>query len=134
MKRKAAMPGDRLSQLARAVALGLLGGCAMIEGPVGTATTGASAVLLINTGKTLTDHAISYITDEDCGMVNYERDRHYCKPWPDVIAHTEPELYCYRTLAQVECHAKPEPYGNKETLVGIRPAWPAPAVPAPAAK
>jgi hypothetical protein len=62
--------------------------------------------------------------DEDCGIVNYERTKHYCRPYPDVTIRAEPELYCYRTLAQVECHTRPEPYGNKETLVGIQPAWP----------
>ena len=134
MKRKMAMHEDRLSHLVLVVAFGLLGGCSLMEGPVGTATAGVSTVLLINTGKTLTDHAASYAMDEDCSMVNYEKTRHYCRDWPEVTVPTEPELYCYRTLAQVECHARPEPYGNKETLVGIRRAWPAAPPPAPAAK
>ena len=125
MKGTTAMRGDRLSQLTLTVAFALLGGCSLVDGPASMATTGVSAVLLINTGKTLTDHALSYAMDEDCSMVNYEKTRHYCREWPEVTVRAEPGLYCYKTLAQVECHARPEPYGNKETLVGIRPAWPA---------
>ncbi len=123
------MRGDRLRQMTLAVAFTLLGGCSLVEGPASVATTGVSTVLLINTGKTLADHALSYAIDEDCSMVNYEKTRHYCREWPEVTVRAEPELYCYKTLAQVECHTRPEPYGNKETLVGIRPAWPAPASP-----
>jgi hypothetical protein len=110
----------------RAMAAGmlLLSGCGLVEGPVGATSTGVSAVLLVNTGKTLTDHAASFVMDEDCGIVNYEKRGYYCLPKPEVTVREEPEMYCYRTLAQVECHTKPEPYGNKETLVGIRPAWP----------
>jgi hypothetical protein len=119
-----------MSQMTRIVAMMLLGGCALVEGPGTVATAGVSTVLLINTGKTITDHVLSYAIDEDCSMVNYEKTKHYCHEWPEVTARAEPELYCYKTLAQVECHARPEPYGNKETLVGIRPAWPVPP-PAP---
>ena len=115
---------DAVPRVAALLAVGVLAGCSLLEGPVGVATTGASAVLLVNTGKTITDHAASYVMDEDCSLVNYERTRHYCRPYPEVVTRVEPELYCYRTLAQVECHTRPEPYGNKETLVGIRPAWP----------
>jgi hypothetical protein len=129
MKGTTAMRGDRLNQMTLTVAFALLGGCALVEGPGSMATTGVSAALLINTGKTITDHVLSYAIDEDCSMVNYEKTRHYCREWPEVTVRPEPELYCYKTLAQIECHTRPEPYGNKETLVGIRPAWPAPETP-----
>jgi hypothetical protein len=129
MKGTTAMRGDRLSRMTLTVAFALLGGCSLVDGPASVATTGVSTVLLINTGKTLTDYALSYAMDEDCSMVNYEKTHHYCREWPEVTVRAEPELYCYKTLAQVECHPRPEPYGNKESLVGIRPAWPAPAVP-----
>ena len=124
------MHGDCLIRMTRIVAFALLGGCSLMESPTSLATAGVSTVLLINTGKTLADHAVSYAINEDCGIVNYEKTRHYCRDWPEATVRAEPELYCYKTLAQVECHAQPEPYGNKETLVGIRPAWPAPP-PAP---
>jgi hypothetical protein len=124
------MRRDGMSRMTHVVAMMLLGGCALVEGPGTVATAGVSTVLLINTGKTITDHVLSYAIDEDCSMVNYEKTKHYCHEWPEVTVRAEPELYCYKTLAQVECHARPEPYGNKETLVGIRPAWPAPP-PAP---
>ena len=129
MKGTTAMHGDCLSRMTRIVAFALLGGCSLMESPTSLATAGVSTVLLINTGKTLADHAVSYAIDEDCGIVNYEKTRHYCRDWPEATVRAEPELYCYKTLAQVECHAQPEPYGNKETLVGIRPAWPTPAPP-----
>lgn len=133
MKWNAAMPASRRIRIRAVIAATLIGvlpgGCSMLEGQATAATAGVSTVLLINTGKTITDHAVSYALDEDCSMVNYEKTRHYCRDWPDVTARAEPELYCYKTLAQVECHARPEPYGNKETLVGIRPAWPTPAAP-----
>lgn len=103
----------------------LAGACGAPE----LAVVAASTTVLVATDKTVADHAVSLATGEDCSIVGYERDRTYCRPHPPAIEVTSEPLYCYRTLADVECHASPNPYGGtRSTIVGpprrdvVRPA------------
>jgi hypothetical protein len=70
----------------------LLSGCAAIAtvGGGGVATiqtaqtidmvsTGASAASTVTTGKSLTDHAISYIVGKDCRMLNVLNKKKFCR-------------------------------------------------------
>lgn len=70
----------------------LLSGCAAIAtvGGGGVATiqtaqtidmvsTGASAASTVTTGKSLTDHAISYIVGKDCRMFNVLNKKKFCR-------------------------------------------------------
>ena len=53
------------------------------------AKLGADIVSGATTGKTLTDHAISYITDQDCSMFNLAEGESICSDYP--VASEEPE-------------------------------------------
>lgn len=70
----------------------LLSGCAAIAtvGGGGVATiqtaqtidmvsTGASAASTVTTGKSITDHAISYIVGKDCRMLNVLNKKKFCR-------------------------------------------------------
>ena len=70
----------------------LLSGCAAIAtvggGGISTiqtaqtidmVSTGASAASTVTTGKSLTDHAISYIVGKDCRMLNVLNKKKFCR-------------------------------------------------------
>ncbi|HEV7369560.1 hypothetical protein [Arenibaculum sp.] len=99
----------------------LLGALAMLVAGCGAselAVLAASTSVLVATDKTVTDHAVSLATGEDCSIVAYERDRTYCRPHPPALEVTSEPLYCYRTLADVECLATPDPHGGNPAAVG----------------
>ncbi len=97
------------------VALLLLGGCG---GEVGLVLVGASAVSFATTDKFLTDHAVSYATGEDCSALQLEQTGDYCRSElenAELAAEAEqrqnaaaPELYCYRTLGDINCYQEPD--------------------------
>lgn len=65
-------------------------------------------VSIINTDKTLIDHAVSLSTGQDCSTIRKIDGKSYCKKEPV----PETPLYCYRTLAAVSCYRTPDPYNT----------------------
>lgn len=93
-----------------------LGGCAApLVGGVGTAVEMES---LSSTKKSLIDHAVSSARGEDCSIVQLEREGYYCK---ENIVVDRSNLYCTRTLGEVECHNSPDPYRNGDTALASPP-------------
>ncbi len=70
---------------------------------------------VMTTDKTLADHVVSWASGKDCSSVRWELGRTYCKEdEPRPVAH----VYCYRTLGDVTCYDRPDPYGNQEQRMG----------------
>lgn len=96
----------------------LLAGCTVVTNPMdrylGTNVlegfqwlAALSVVSIINTDKTLTDHVVSAISGEDCSTVRYLSGDYYCdRPEPP-----QPPLYCYRSLGEITCFERSDPYG-----------------------
>lgn len=101
------------------LAAGLLAGCwSPSPGPV-LATVGVVDVIsLTTTKKTLGDHLVSGATGRDCSAVSYEQTGHYC---PEQKAVDRSNVYCYRTLADVNCHYLPDPHRNGQTALASPP-------------
>lgn len=89
-----------------------LGACAA-ETVAGVGITG-NIVSLNATKKTLVDHVVSGITGEDCSVISLEQTGEYC---PDKVEVVRSDVYCYRTLAAVDCHYLPDPYKNGHTAL-----------------
>jgi hypothetical protein len=107
--------------LAALAALPLLSACEALEGvPPGMLMAGATTGVLIATDKTVTDHVFSYVRDEDCRTTAYLETGHYCRPNPEPVTLVQEPLYCYRTLADVECHRVPDPFGGASRPVSQR--------------
>ncbi len=71
---------------------------------------------LMTTDKTVADHVISWASGKDCSTVRWELGRTYCKEdEPRPVAN----VYCYRTLGDVTCYDRPDPYGNREQKMGV---------------
>lgn len=87
-----------------------LGGCTG-EAALGVAV--ASGIVTLNaTKKTSVDHIVSGITGEDCSVISLEQTGQYCQEKLEVVRS---DVYCYRTLAAVDCHYLPDPYKNGHT-------------------
>lgn len=79
---------------------------------------GAEAVSLTSTKKTLGDHLASAATGKDCSSVTFTQTGTYC---PDKLVVDRSNVYCYRTLADVDCHYLPDPYKNGYTALASPP-------------
>ena len=73
-------------------------------------------VSVINTDRTLTDHAASLFTGRDCSTIRYLDGDHYCDRPPA----PQPALYCYRSLGAIVCHSESDPHGDGKQPVD----WP----------
>jgi hypothetical protein len=95
-----------------------LGGCLITPAAVTVAGTGADLVSLTSTKKTLGDHVASAATGKDCSSVTFSETGHYC---PEKVVVDRSKVYCYRTLADVDCHHIPDPYKNGYTALASPP-------------
>lgn len=105
-------PSPACVRLAAAAAVLALAGCGPASVGPEITTVAVSAAVLITTDKTITDHVVSAIKGEDCSIVAYEREGAYCSPYPPEMQVTREEIYCYRTLGDVDCHPVPNPFGG----------------------
>ncbi|MBL4614837.1 MAG: hypothetical protein JKY27_08190 [Magnetovibrio sp.] len=74
-----------------------------------------SAGVTMATDKTLVDHIVSYRSGKDCSTVRTEQGRTYCREDED---NSMPEMYCYRSIADVTCYSEPNPARSETGLVG----------------
>lgn len=109
----AAAPAAVVSALAVA---GLLAGCASPEATLASAAV--NVVSLNATKKTVTDHIASAIMGRDCSIITMNETGEYC---PEQVVVDRSNLYCYRTLAGVDCHNLPDPYKNSQTALASPP-------------
>lgn len=97
--------------------LPLAGGCT----PTSMVTGAGAAVDLVSltsTRKTVVDHVVSGLTGKDCSSVSFSQTGDYC---PEKVVVDRSNLYCYRTLADVECHHIPDPYRNGDRALASPP-------------
>ncbi len=89
-------------------AAGLLGLTACAD-PASLALSGASVVTAIDSGKTVTDHAFSYATGEDCSFLNSLRGEAWCQP---IVTEPSPppNQVCYRSIARMTCYPVENPH------------------------
>ncbi|HEY0834903.1 MAG TPA: hypothetical protein VGE72_13420 [Azospirillum sp.] len=89
--------------------------------PMGAAQVGLAAVefgSLNTTKKTLGDHLVSGVTGRNCSWIKLEETGQYC---PEEVVVDRSNVYCYRTLADVNCHYIPDPYKNGHTALASPP-------------
>lgn len=82
--------GVRRAFVLGAAAIGLTG--CLLPAPVMLASYGATGVVLLETGKTPTDHAISAVREEDCSLVRVLRREAICReraPVDTVVAEAD---------------------------------------------
>ena len=84
-------------------------------------SAGLAMLTLPQTKKTPIDLIVSNITDRDCSIVGYEQTGRYCK---DAQRKEVQHIYCIKTLGDVECHHKNDPYyGGERKLASAPPVY-----------
>ncbi|MEX2450179.1 MAG: hypothetical protein WD407_04925 [Rhodospirillales bacterium] len=71
----------------------------------------AEVVTTTSTGKTLSDHAVSFGSGKDCSTTRYQNGLTYCKEDEKDLKQTG--LYCYPTLGAATCYDRPNPHDYK---------------------
>ena len=80
---------------------------------------GVNGVSVVGTGKTITDHVVSFTTGKNCSTVRKNTGRHYCEE--DEVAAPE-NVFCYTTLGDVSCYDRPAPPRERKRIIGKIPA------------
>ena len=96
-----------LRPLSMLLALGVLTAC---TDPVSVALGGASVVSVVQTGKTISDHAMSAATGMDCSIGNTLSGVSWCQPPVNDAADPAADLVCYRSIAEVTCYTRDNPH------------------------
>lgn len=70
---------------------------------------GLGVASLKTTQKTIADHAIGLVTDQDCSMLRAQRGDAYCLSDDEMQARipVQPE-FCYRTIGEIDCYPAPD--------------------------
>ena len=107
------------------LAMGLSGCSAVATAPTGfPKLLGVNGASVIGTGKTITDHVVSFTTGKNCSTVRKNTGHHYCEE--DEL--TVPDnVFCYTTLGDVTCYDRPTPPRERKHIIGKIPAGAGPA-------
>ena len=72
--------------------------------PASLALGGASVVTMIDSGKTVSDHVMSYATGEECTFRHSLRGEAWCQPRRIEDSGEQSSLVCYQSIARVSCY------------------------------
>ncbi|MBP5856807.1 hypothetical protein KAJ83_07290 [Marivibrio halodurans] len=111
-----ARPSARLAVVAVlcALATGLSGCIGGVSAPA-VAAVGATATIVLE-DKLPTDYLAEAVTGQDCSYIRHVEDKGpLCRPPRREVV--ERPLYCYRTLADIECFEERDPYGIGQRTV-----------------
>ena len=75
---------------------------------------GIDGMTVVTTGKTLSDHVVSYMSGKNCSTVRRKTGQNFCEE--DDLSTPE-EIYCYNSLGNVNCFASPQPYGQRSSTI-----------------
>ena len=102
------------------LAIGLSGCSAVATAPTGfPKLLGVNGVSVIGTGKTITDHVVSFTSGKNCSTVRKNTGRHYCEE--DEVAVPD-NVFCYTTLGDITCYDQPVPPVESKRTIGQIPA------------
>ena len=87
-----------------------LGACSFY--PPIAAVEGVSAV---GTGKTVSDHLISFASGMNCSTIRSNTGRTYCE---EDEPNPTSKVWCYRTIGKVVCYDRPDPYQGNQRKMG----------------
>lgn len=83
---------------------------------VNTALAIAGTSFVINEDKLPTDVIAEAVTGLDCNSIRKQQDKGpLCRPPRQEII--EAPVYCYKTLAKIDCFERPNPYGYQQRTI-----------------
>ena len=89
----------------------LIGGCSVVaESPLNMkGMMAADGMALVTTGKTVSDHILSFASGKNCSTVRRQIGQNFCEE--DDLSEPE-EIYCYNSLGDADCYTTPQPFGQ----------------------
>jgi len=84
--------------------------------PASLALGGASIVTVVDSGKTVTDHAMSYATGENCSFLHSIRGESWCLPERGEAPGPPTEI-CYQSIAAMTCYPVKNPHETQSRRV-----------------
>jgi len=95
--------------------------CAALAAACGSVSTvyvgGAMLANFIYTDKLPTDYIAEFASGQECNFLKAQKDGGpFCRDSFEQIVYEAP-LYCYRTLGEIACYDKRDPYGPSTTQV-----------------
>ncbi len=96
------------------MAVTLLGGCGAIPPALGLMSYAADGVSFLASGKTLSDHAISAVADQDCKLFRMAQNLEVCTAWG-----TEPKLAAARPMRLASDRDDPDSWGDDMGAVQV---------------
>ena len=72
--------------------------------PASLALGGASVVTMIDSGKTVSDHVMSFATGEECTFRHSLRGQAWCQPRRGTESDEHSKLVCYQSIARTTCY------------------------------
>jgi len=72
--------------------------------PASLALGGASVVTVIDSGKTVSDHVMSYATGDECSFRHSLRGEAWCQPGFADEVNAQDQQVCYQSIARVTCY------------------------------
>ncbi|MEP4377612.1 MAG: hypothetical protein ABJ215_04380 [Alphaproteobacteria bacterium] len=72
--------------------------------PATLALGGASVVTVMDSGKTVSDHVMSFATGEECTFRHSLRGEAWCQPKRYEDSGEQANLVCYQSIARVSCY------------------------------
>lgn len=94
----------------------LAGGCSFASvAPINMqGMVAADGMALMATGKTISDHLVSYTSGKNCSTVRRQIGQNFCEE--DDLSEPE-EIYCYNSLGDVNCFETSQPFGQQNKTV-----------------
>lgn len=77
--------------------------------PASLTISGASVVTAVDSGKTVTDHAMSFATGENCSFLHSFKGKAWCVPERGK-EHAPPDQVCYSSIARITCYPAENPH------------------------
>ena len=94
-----------------------LGGCGLVPPAVTIASFAADALSFAVSGKSVSDHGISMVMQEDCAVLNFVKGEAVCAPGPhpeiEMVAPREETQRSLLAMAQSEADAIPASEGPR---------------------
>ncbi|MDA0787265.1 MAG: hypothetical protein O3B37_13335 [Proteobacteria bacterium] len=72
--------------------------------PASLALGGASVVTMIDSGKTVSDHVMSFATGDECTFRHSLRGEAWCQPRRGEDTGEQSRSVCYQSIARVTCY------------------------------
>ena len=92
-----------------------LSGCGTSEAIMAS----ASIATFVQTDKTMTDHVVSFIYDEDCSILYTQDGGDYCRDetYGQEDERVTQQTYCYQTIGGIDCYVEEDPRSSSNQLV-----------------